>query len=145
MADWDNKAMKGSDIQSMLTQVYTDMKKKADVVKKQSADLSDWDDLTDTGIYEIGGQPSGVLHSPESNRMTLIVIKSVTVSEGSGNGRYFVAQLAIGNSVYRRSKNYRSATDSYEWSDWDNLSDTVNGYKIVVGQVGNDPNTIYIF
>lgn len=55
-------------------------------------DLADWDSLTETGIYEIESQAPGVEHSPESGRMTLIVINS----DG------YIVQFALGHSTFRR-------------------------------------------
>lgn len=102
------------------------------IIKKQSTDFTNWDQFTDTGVYEIGGQPSGVFNSPESGRMTLYVTKSTTESSGSGNGRYFVTQLAVGNHVYRRSLNYKSATDEYVWSEWEMIDGDVT-FNVTMG------------
>lgn len=90
---------------------------KLDKYSYQSGEVTDWNNFVETGVYEIGGQPSNVLNSPESSRMTLYVTKSTTAS----TGRFFVTQLAVGNHVYRRTKAYKrteNGVDIYEWSSW---------------------------
>lgn len=99
------------------------------IYKKQSTDFTNWDQFTDTGLYEIGGQPSGVFNSPESGRMTLYVIKSIC----STDNKYTVTQLAIGNYVYRRI--YMSETAS--WSAWSMVNGDVTFTLGALNDSGN--------
>ena len=83
------------------------------VDKTAVSGLADWDTLTDTGIYEIAPQASGVNNSPESGNMTLIVMKA-----GS-----FITQTAVGKEVYKRC--YTSGS----WTAWQRCNEFVTTYN----------------
>lgn len=111
------------------------------IFKKQSSDFTNWDQFTETGLYEIGGQPSGVFNSPESGRMTLYVIKSVD----SGNNTYKISQLAIGNYVYQRVYLSENST----WSNWAIVNGEVTFALGSINASGNvslaDMKKVYVY
>lgn len=99
------------------------------VRRYQIMDLSDWNTLTETGIYEIGSQVNSVAdNSPPSEygRMTLYVTKDVNTNTGI----YFVTQMAVGDHVSIRYQEYSGG--SYVWGSWKRL----NYFSAVIDDTG---------
>ena len=105
---YDGKAIMGAQLQSLAEEIERDKVSHTSVTA-----LADWDTLTDTGIYEIASQASGVAHSPESGNMTLIVMKASS----------FITQTAVGKEVYKRC--YTSGS----WTDWQRCNEFVTTYN----------------
>ena len=77
----------------------------------------DWNDLVDTGIYELQGDSNGdAPNNPESGAMTLFVIN---VNLGT---QTYVKQLAMGTQMYTRAKQRNGSWTTGGW------------YKLVTSQ-----------
>lgn len=102
-------------------------------MKIDDSDNPDYDGLTASGIYRITSSADPATtskHSPESGRMTLIVI----------NTDNFVAQMAMGYDIYFR---YKKANKT-EFETWKNIVTSDSKVTIdVSGVVGTTNNTLY--
>ena len=106
--------------------------------KRAIATLSDWDSMTDTGIYEIATQSGtgGVADhgTGESGQMGCVVTRS------KDNG--YITQMALGTDPAFRAS---SSTGSFSNKEWKYLVKSTVIKDIQVDTVlGSDPNTIYI-
>ena len=101
-------------------------------MKIDDSDNPDYDSLTASGIYRITSSASPTTtgkHSPESGRMTLIVI----------NTDNFIAQMAMGYNIYFR---YKAPSETFK--EWETVVTSDSKVKIdVSGVVGTENDTLY--
>jgi len=90
--------------------------------------LADWNDLTNTGLYQVASQASNVQHSPSTGNCVCYVCEV--------NGA--VVQFAISaNHLYKR---YRGGSGSGQWGSWI----IVDNVEIIVGTTSfNDLKALY--
>lgn len=90
--------------------------------------LSDWNDLTNTGLYQIASQASNVQNSPSTGNCVCYVCDV--------NGA--VVQFVISpNHIYKR---YRGGSGSGQWGSWM----AVDNIEIIVGSTSfNDLKALY--
>lgn len=91
--------------------------------------------LTTQGVYNVLNAAMNVNGAPEPGQLNVIVLRSDATSS-----TYFVTQLAFGDNIYYRKKLLSTSTPDFSGVDWKFL--TV-GYKMSVGSIGGDANTIY--
>ena len=96
----------------------------------------DWNNLVDTGIYELQGDSDGnAPNNPESGAMTLIVIK---VTEGN---QTYIKQLALGTEMYVRTK---KKTGSWTTGGWYQLVSSQQVHTLdCSGTVGTANGVLY--
>ncbi len=98
--------------------VKTALDGKVDIVSLTS--VTDWNSITSVGVYSIS-QATGVLNSPESGLMTLIVMKSAS----------FITQTAVGKDVYKR------CYSSNSWTSWQRCNEFIVNYNSVTPSFAN--------